>query len=412
LNSWSQRTVAYSSASGMNLALAAYEDADGAAYGVGDVRVDRHTDLAILHGNGTETLMFDQWPTTGVGYQMCAAGGSDGLHVVLDQWSGPALHVQGTNDGLSWSGKPIPAGASQLDLAALKDGTVYLSYYDGANHAKLDRWDGAAWAGVATQPSQSLYRPFLAHGLPRDMVSWVSFNDATLEWTAVEGDELNGYDITTKPFAGGLAWSGAAILSRDFNPPGSRTDYFVLRSDAAFTYISSALYGYSGLNDAGELILATLRDYKEIFDEYLFGRNVAVGEFSNYHAPGGLALWCSNGTTNTPARYTPSASHEGEITELPMDLSLPGADLRRTVSALTTPGNTAAALICDLSGQDRYMEWSNYGDWEQLPLPPPDNAYGSDAHMNHPVLFCGADGRWHIIYRDYDMDAVFIRSTE
>ena len=219
LNSWSNRAVAYTAASGLNLALAAYTDADGAAYGIADIRVDRHTDMAILHGNGTETLMFDQWPTTGVGYQMFAAGGSDGLHVVLDQLSGSAVHVRGTNDGLSWSGEPMPASASQLDLRALNSGMVYLSYFDGAASARLDRWDGAAWVNVSTQPSQSLYRPFLAQGQPRGMVSWVSFDDATLQWTAVEGDAVNGYDTTTEPFTGGLAWSGTAMLNRELTRP-------------------------------------------------------------------------------------------------------------------------------------------------------------------------------------------------
>ena len=169
--------------------------------------------------------------------------------------------------------------------------------------------------------------------------------------------------------------------------------------------------GFGGLTSDGQRILATQRDFKEIFDSYLFGRNVAVGEYMSNYAPSGIALWCSNGTTTAPARWTPTMSHEGEITELPTNPQLPGYDLRRTVSAMTTDDVTAAALLCDLSGQDRYLEWSNYGDWEALPLPGPDVNYGSDRHMNHPVLFCGADGRWHIIYRDYDVDAVFIRST-
>jgi hypothetical protein len=411
LNSWSQRAVAYSSASGINLALAAYEDADGAAYGVGDIRTDRHDILAHLHGDGSETVLLDQWPTTGVGYQMQAAGGSDGLHVVLDQWYGNTLHLRGGADGQSWSAQPMPAGSSQLDLCALADGTVYLSYYDGANHDQLARWDGAAWAGVSTQPASGSCRPFLTHGYPRAMVSWASFNSATLDWTAVEGDQANGYDTTTKPFQGGLAWSGTGILSRDYLPPGSRSDYFVLRSDSGFGYISSVLNQYTGLDDPGTNILYTQRGFKAMFDPYVAGSNVACGEFINLYGGGGVALWASNGTGNPAARYTPNSTLQDQITELPTDPTLPGYDFRRTVSALTTSCATAAALVCDLSGQDRHLEWSNYGAWEELPLPPPDANYASDAHMNHPVLFCGADGRWHIIYRDYDTDALFIRST-
>lgn len=411
LNNWSQRTVDYTTAAGLNLALAAYSDGDGPAYGVGDIRVDRHVNMALLHGDNSETLIFDQWPTTGVGYQLHGVGGSDGLHVVMDQLLGNSVHLLGSADGLTWSGQPMPAGASQLDTSALADGTVYLSYYDGANNARLDRWDGAAWISVSAQPSQSDYRPILAHGRPRAIVSWAGFNDATLEWTGVEGDQTNGYDVTTEPFLGGLAWSGTALLTREYNPPGSRADYFVLSSDPAFTYISSSLNGFGGLTSGGVRILATLRDYKEMFDSYLFGRNMAAAEYVSSFAAGGIAVWCSNGTMIAPARYTPTVSHQGMITELPTDPSLPGYDLRRTVAAMTTPDVTAVGLVCDLSGQDQYLEWSNYGEWEALPLPGPDANYASDRYMNNAQIFCGFDGRWHIIYRNYDIDAVFIRST-
>ena len=79
---------------------------------------------------------------------------------------------------------------------------------------------------------------------------------------------------------------------------------------------------------------------------------------------------------------------------------------------MTASSATAVALVCDLSGHDQYMEWSNYGNWERLPLPGPDANYGSEQHMNQAEIFCGMDGRWHMVYRDYDTDAIFIRSTE
>jgi hypothetical protein len=110
-------------------------------------------------------------------------------------------------------------------------------------------------------------------------------------------------------------------------------------------------------------------------------------------------------------RFTPTTSNVGEYAELPLPRAAPGYDGRRTVSALTTPGLTAAALVCSLAGQ-QYLEWSNFGAWEQLPLPGPDVNYGSDRAMNQAELFLGHDGRWHIIYHDYDTDSIFIRSTQ
>jgi hypothetical protein len=31
--------------------------------------------------------------------------------------------------------------------------------------------------------------------------------------------------------------------------------------------------------------------------------------------------------------------------------------------------------------------------------------------MSKPQLFIGQDGRWHIVYHDWDTDAIYIRST-
>jgi hypothetical protein len=411
LNTWSKRDVSYSSTSGMQLAFAPYTDADGAAYGVADVGVNRHTYFARLNGDGTDTLVNDTWPTTGQGLQLHGVGGADGLHVVYGALLGPAMHLQGSADGQSWLNKPMPANARQLDLAALADGTTYLAYFDGATSAKLDRWDGAAWQNVATAASQPAYRPFLAHGLPSTIVSWVAFDDTTTQWTAWQGDETNGYSSATKPFAGLGAYSGTGVIYSASNAPGNSTVYYVLKNDPAFGYAGARLGVFGGLADVDNTALYAIRGNDYLFDTYVFGRNLASAEYVDMTYGSGVAIWISNGTTIPAARYTPNIAKRDEINDLPTAFGAPGTDGRRTVSAITTPGGTAVGLVCDLSGHDRYMEWSNYGSWEELPLPPADQAYNSDATMNQAELFCGLDGRWHIIYHEYDTDAVFIRST-
>ena len=52
-----------------------------------------------------------------------------------------------------------------------------------------------------------------------------------------------------------------------------------------------------------------------------------------------------------------------------------------------------------------FFEWSNFGDWEQLPLP--QGMHDDSLHE----LVIGPDGRWHIIYRDYVNDDLRIIST-
>lgn len=409
-NSWSKRDVTYSSTSGMQLSFAPYQDADGAAFGVADVGTNRHTYFARLNGDGTSTLINDIWPTTGQGLQMHGAGGSDGLHVVYNSVLGPAMHLKGSADGQTWLSAPIPSNARNLDLSALVDGTIYLSFYDGS--AELDRWDGAAWQNVASAASQSAYRPFLAHGAPSTVVNWVSFDETTAKWTAWQGNETINYTSDTQPFAGLGAYNGTGVIYSSANPPGDSSFYYVLKNDPVFGYRGSSLGVYSGLSDVDNTALYALRGNDYLFDDYVFGRNLASAEFTNLVIGStDTAIWISNGTLIPAARYTPNLEKLNELTNLPTAYGAPGTDARRTVSAITTPGGTAVGLVCDLSGHDRYMEWSNFGNWEQLPLPPLDQAYNSDATMNQAELFIGHDGRWHIIYHEYDTDSIFVRST-
>jgi hypothetical protein len=65
---------------------------------------------------------------------------------------------------------------------------------------------------------------------------------------------------------------------------------------------------------------------------------------------------------------------------------------------------TAVTLISNMGGEDTWFEWSNYGDWEQLPMPEME-------HMTMPELIVGMDGRWHIVYKNFLTDQIMCRST-
>ena len=85
-------------------------------------------------------------------------------------------------------------------------------------------------------------------------------------------------------------------------------------------------------------------------------------------------------------------------------------DVRRTVSMAHTWGGAALALECDLFGLDPVFQWSNYDDWERLPMPEGLRP-GNGGHMSKAELIIGTDGRWHIVYHDYYTDHIMVRST-
>jgi len=404
---WSKRDVTYTANSGLSAALMPFDDGGGDAYYVADTGVDRHVYFAKLNSDGTDTMLLDRIPTCAPGSEMFGAGGSDGLHVVWLSQGGSARHVIGTPDGLTWADGPMGL-AEQLDLVSLQDGTVYLST-NLLNQANLFRWTGAAFALVMTQASNTTYRPFLAHGIPRTIVSWCAYLDAAGTLYALQGNNGSGYTNASAGIPGTPVWDGVGLIEDDSQPAGSSTDYLTLHSGAAYADSVAGLYnGISGgLNPVCSF--SSTEDYMHA--NFVYGNNLAAAQFVSFANGGNSAYYLSNGPSDAAWRYIPGPGGGANETELLADVTDPQTDLRRTVSAVTTSSATAVGLICDLGGREPYLEWSNFGNWEKLPMPGPDATYGSDVRMSKPQLFVGHDGRWHIVYVDWDTDTVYCRST-
>ena len=117
--------------------------------------------------------------------------------------------------------------------------------------------------------------------------------------------------------------------------------------------------------------------------------------------------WASHDESFNPFRLemTYPLFGEEQYTTLHSDIYPLHYDMRRTVSSVTAWGPTAVGLISNLGGTQVIFEWSNFGDWEVLPLPD-----GLD-YMTMPELVVGYDGRWHLIYRNYRTDQIMCRST-
>ena len=62
-------------------------------------------------------------------------------------------------------------------------------------------------------------------------------------------------------------------------------------------------------------------------------------------------------------------------------------------------------IMSDVAGRDVEMAWSNFGEWE--PLPVPEQLQGMGMHE----LIIGEDNIWRVFYRDPYSDEVWMLST-
>jgi hypothetical protein len=105
-------------------------------------------------------------------------------------------------------------------------------------------------------------------------------------------------------------------------------------------------------------------------------------------------------------RYVVDYSGEAHKHDLALEYDPWRHDARRTVSCDSTPGLTGLVIMSDLEGRDIRLEWSNFGEWEGLPVPQPLKG------MSMHEIVVGSDGRWHVFYRDRYTDQVWMLSTQ
>jgi len=406
---WDKRDINHATATNSYLNMAPCSDT-GEDFFVADVGTNRHAYFARENAGGTEDMFTDSPATVGQGFEMHGAGGSDGLHAVWLNAVGAESHVIGSADGESWASAPALGDLSQLDLTALKDGSVYLSQVDSTGVATLSFWNGAAFVAGPTFNTATGYRAFFAQGLPSTMFSWAVYDTAFVAWIAYQGNESAPYGSATGVCQQGPPYDGVGLIVDPSGATGASTDYLVIHGGA--TYPDSEIGLYNGIAPAPTLISKPDSDAPYLFSAYVRGRNLSAAQFIPYSGGVHDAYYLSNGVAQAALRYTPNRYLTGQYVELPTNSLDPYADMRRTVSAMTTESATAVALVCDLGGREPYMEWSGLnGEWEQLPLPGPDTAFASEGRMSQAELFSGMDGRWHILYRDWGTDVIYCRST-
>ncbi|MEZ5337791.1 MAG: hypothetical protein R3F46_05955 [bacterium] len=175
------------------------------------------------------------------------------------------------------------------------------------------------------------------------------------------------------------------------------------------------LFGSADITDSDVGILNTATGVvDEIFDPgfnrfddpWTAGRNYEGANYRNAFANTREVFFFSYGPTNTYARMERDLFGEWQvygrdIVFLPEQL----LKSRNCVSAMTAWGNTAVGIGSGVLGDVGFFEWSDFGNWEELPVPS-----GMDNGSLHELVV-GPDGRWHIIYRDYVNDDLRIIST-
>ena len=395
---WSVRNiVTYSADSGIGVALMPGDS--GRQMLVADALADERCLLAQLNDDGTDTVLWEALGGQGQGLELSGAASTDGVHVGWRDFVTSVGRHFSSADGNIWVDQGSSVGpVAELELASTISGELYLSHHDGVN-AQLMWWDGADWQPRVSVVGLAVHRPFFGYTLSQH-INWFAYEHGTTTLHHYEGNEADGIADTPTVLTDVPVWDGLANLL-GLSP-------FVMAQAGGATLENSPV----GLFDVDAA------DYDALYDNMLsgvmnfFDADVASGRkmatISYYRGFADLpaqAFWLTYGPLIYPARYTVGLPDSPQLTDLPFDFDINSIDQRRTVSAAQAGGLCAVGLVASIDGQQRYMEWSNFGDWEELELP-------AIERMSAPELLIGMDGRWHLIYKDYGNDNMYCRSSQ
>ncbi|MCC7478571.1 hypothetical protein IT575_08955 [bacterium] len=352
------------------------------------------------------------------GLQLAGAHGSDGVHVIQMSANGEPNGAFSTDGGSNWNQyMGGPNFASSVAIGAQRDGEVFVSLNNGnfSGIYELLLWDpGAQTFNVqeATLFGNASNWPAVSCSRVNSNLVWAAYDVGPGVLHRFSGNSMAPFigvpdNVSINP-VWNLCVSGGEGGMLD-------TTYTLAGGAAPDEYVLG--YFLSGVPDfqllSQNLILGPApADF--MTSERVRGRTLDsamyVGWSDNAVLPLSFfeATASAFGPTFLPLRYQRDLQFGGErIEELPIQLELissEGFEFRRTVSMSEAAGPTAVNLIAGLDGSVASFQWSNYGEWEDLPMPQID-------HMSAPELVVGMDGRWHLVYHDYVTDEIKVRST-
>ena len=398
-------TVSFAAASGYNVALVPQNGADDNAL-VFDLDSNFNSYLAQLHNDGTDSVLWQLAPSDAQGIDLQVAGGADGLHAVWRSGgTNFARHALSIDGGVTWSDPgDIGLGYSNLGITANEIGDIYFSCYNAGN-AELYWWDGAVFNLRSAFPANSQHRPFLST-LPLSDTTWCAYETGTSTMHYVDAAEP-AYVDNPEVMLENPIWEG--VISS-----GIEDYWFCLVSGAAPSdgYISWSLLG---ADDVVPLYEPAIPPLAELYDSpATWGRTLATTlAYGTFPGIAEQSVFITRGRLFNPVKYvaplyTPPDMQDmivgHDVSLFTLD-SLFNEELRHTVSCGFGFSATGIVLLNSVDCSRTYFAWSNYTDWEELPLP------AAAEHMFSPQLLVGRDGRWHLIYKNWETDQMLSLST-
>ena len=339
---------------------------------------------------------------TAAGTDDATPAGTEELHVLYgNSVTTQASHYISDDEGASWA--PLADVAMQYyDLAASSEGRVYASSMNAPNH-ELFFWDPAlnVFTSYVVQPANGNFYSFIGSDINDDHVWWTSYDSMALALSFVEAKVGEAPVVSTYTAEDNPVWAGAMSTL-------SQTDRFFAAiaggstSDAALSW---------GTDDSGSMNMIANSFIAKSLGVYglpqTANRQVAMaacssGSFIEFID---TVIYSAYGSFYDAQRFSLGMLDglDAQTIALPFDPTR--HDMRRTVTAGTGAGATAIGIVSAIDGSGNYMEWGNYGEWEELPVPRDLKT------ATLPELLIGRDGNWHIIFRNWKSDRVLCLST-
>ncbi|MCC7477513.1 hypothetical protein IT575_03555 [bacterium] len=349
----------------------------------------------------------------GQGQNLQAVFGGDGLHAMWTSYAYLTRHMSSA-DTQTWVQEVDETYVPYFDLGSGKDGEVLITAASAIGHG-LSSWDQVArsFNGELLASGQPEHHPILSDDPTSDTHVWLHYDDSIPgDLQIATGSTGTFSSYSTSPDLLPL-WDGAVTGSDEFfNFYSFSNGGGLLGPNVGYTS-----WMENGTNNNWAFPPPGNPPNDPMTSDSVRGQSFATAWCLGGAAPGLIfslvssydqVYYTSMGNTTSPQRYLFPDVNGDHSSIIPFESDLSDfyrQELRRTVSAYTVAGPTAVAVITSLDGREQYLEWSDFGKFEELPLP------GGLGSINRAVITAGVDGRWHLIYHDPASDRVLCRST-
>ncbi|MCB1219547.1 fibronectin type III domain-containing protein [bacterium] len=313
------------------------------------------------------------------GSQLHALADSSQMHIV-SQGNSAVQHYLSTN-GTDYSADDALDGFSHAQLGVLNNGDFRLCARDG-NSTEVWQWIGGAWSSTYSSPIND--------------DCWPQFCQYSNEYLGFDVSNLSAgkyrYSQYGLPpvdflFGNGPVWDGYAIYGNG--------QAVLMRAGGVANSYSTYVIFVAGSNQKYQL-WQTQTDFDRSYEFATRGMDGAAFT-TNDSSPARFCWHVHYGFERRPQRIEFVDSKDISAEYLPgwEELSFT-SDPHITVSDMQANSQTNVSLTAANSEARNWFEWSNFGEWEQLPLP----LGGEDQRWSRAELATGPDGRWYIFWLD------------